>query len=448
MRCLAGSTRAPQRDPVEDERLRIDRRGGGQHDGAAGDLESPDAAAFARRVELREQRDAVAARQHLERHDQRLARDVPVEIDLGAVDRNAGERIIEIDDDALVHQDLAVEHMRNAVGSDIGADARRERQIGLELTLAHAHGEHEILGGDFLRLDVDDAVALLLARRHGGAHRPGPLDVLRSQRHGDAAALGPHHAEIDIGERPLLAVALIVDGEIAAFEADLGEIAPIQSAGIEALDPGQQHGEVGNAVAGHRGRAHGRRGRRAGSGWRSRAERGGAFEFGSGRRRTGVRGCGVGRRGDERALVAAGKDRDLAVGLDPHRHFRADKAQPFGANAAGQQAGARDPDFRLRRARHHGAFGIAHDDVADAQRRASAGVPLELSAADLDVMARAEILLDRRGEPRRREIEFDRAAGEPPPQRDHGDQDEAAERTADEDELAHARSPQAQSHEA
>ena len=149
--------------------------------------------------------------------------------------------------------------MRNAVRSDVGADARRERQIGFELTLAHAHGEHEILGGDFLCLDVDDAVARLLSRGHGRAHVPRPLDVFRPQRDGDAAALGPHHAEIDIGERPLLAVALIVDGEIAAFEADLGEIAAIQAAGIEALDPGQQHGEVGNAVAGDSGRRRRRR---------------------------------------------------------------------------------------------------------------------------------------------------------------------------------------------
>ena len=139
---LGGVDPHAQRDPVEDERLLIRWGGGGKHDRAARDLEAPHAASFARRVELREQGDAVAARQHLERHDQRLARRVPVEIDFGAIDRNAGERIIEIDDDALVHQDLALEHVRDAVGPDIGADARRQRQIGLELALAHAHGEH------------------------------------------------------------------------------------------------------------------------------------------------------------------------------------------------------------------------------------------------------------------------------------------------------------------
>ena len=321
-----------------------------------------------------------------------------------------------------------------------------QRQIGFELALAHAHGEHEILGRDLLCLDVDDAVALPLTRCHGRAHVPGPLDVFRAQRDGDAAALGPHHAEIDIGERPLLAVALVVDREIAALEADLGEIAAVQAAGVEALDPGQHDGEVGNAVAGDRGRVRGRRGCKGCSGWRGRAERRRAFEL-RGRRGPRQRRSGIGGRGDEGTLVAAGKDRDLAVGLDSHRHFRADQAQTFGANAAGQQARAGDADFRLRRARHDGAFGVPHHDVANAQRRASVRVPLDLRAADLDVMARAEIFLDRRGEPRRRDVELDRTAGEPPPERDHRDQDETAERTADDDEFAHPRSPQPQSHQ-
>src|SRR4029078_11010105 len=52
----------PQRDPVEDERLRVDRHRGGQYDRAAGDLEAPDAAAFARRVELRAESDGGGAR--------------------------------------------------------------------------------------------------------------------------------------------------------------------------------------------------------------------------------------------------------------------------------------------------------------------------------------------------------------------------------------------------
>ena len=78
--------------------------------------------------------------------------------------------------------------------------------------------------------------------------------------------------------------------------------------------------------------------------------------------------------------------------------------------------GPGNSDLGLRRARHDRAVGVAHHDVADAQRRATARVALELRAADLDLMAVAEILLDRRGQPRRGEIELDRAARQPPPQ--------------------------------
>ena len=43
---------------------------------------------------------------------------------------------------------------------------------------------------------------------------------------------------------------------------------------------------------------------------------------------------------------------------------------------------AGNADFRLRRARHHRAVGVAHDDVAQAQRGAAVLVALDLRAAD------------------------------------------------------------------
>ena len=259
---LVGIDPQLQQDAVEHERIGIGRRRG-QHQAAAGNFQPPNAAAVARRVELREQGDAAAAGHHLERHHQRLASPIPIETDLGAVDRNAHERVVEIDHDALLHGHPAVEHVRNAIGTDIGADAPRQRQIDLVLIIAPSHGEHRILGRDFLHLDVDDAVAVL-ARRHRRAHAPRAFDRLRAERNRDAAALGTRHAEIDIGERPLLAIALVVDGEVAILQADLGEVAPVQAAGVEALDPSQQRGEVGNAVACGRARARGR------SGWGDR----------------------------------------------------------------------------------------------------------------------------------------------------------------------------------
>ncbi len=53
-------------------------------------------------------------------------------------------------------------------------------------------------------------------------------------------------------------------------------------------------------------------------------------------------------------------------------------------------------------------------------------------------MVAAEIFLDGRGEPRRREVELDRTARQPPPQREHRDEHDAAERAADEQEFAEA----------
>ena len=63
------------------------------------------------------------------------------------------------------------------------------------------------------------------------------------------------------------------------------------------------------------------------------------------------------------------------------------------------------------------AAGIPHHDVAQPQRGAPVVVAFELRAADLDAVAAAEILLDRGGQPRRRHIERDRPAGQPPPNR-------------------------------
>ena len=82
------------------------------------------------------------------------------------------------------------------------------------------------------------------------------------------------------------------------------------------------------------------------------------------------------------------------------------------------------PDFGFRRARHDGAVGVAHDDVAQAQGGAAVLVALDLGAADRDGVLAAEILLDRRLQPRRRHIEFDRAARQTPPQAGDGDRDE------------------------
>ena len=69
-------------------------------------------------------------------------------------------------------------------------------------------------------------------------------------------------------------------------------------------------------------------------------------------------------------------------------------------------------DLGLRRAGDDRAVRVAHHDVAQAQRRASDLVALQHRAADLDAMTAAEPFLDRRGEPRRHDIDRDRPGRE------------------------------------
>ena len=85
--------------------------------------------------------------------------------------------------------------------------------------------------------------------------------------------------------------------------------------------------------------------------------------------------------------------------------------------------------------------GVAQHDVAQAQCRAALRIALELRAADLDAIAAAEILLDRRRQPGREEIEHDRPAGEPPPQRAGAKQQNREDSASGNGGLAHHRMP-------
>ena len=73
----------------------------------------------------------------------------------------------------------------------------------------------------------------------------------------------------------------------------------------------------------------------------------------------------------------------------------------FGPGTCDQQACSGNPDFRLGRHRDRDAGGVAQHDVAQTQCRAALCIALELRAADLDAIAAAEILLDRRRQPGR-----------------------------------------------
>ena len=296
------------------------------------------------------------------------------------------------------------------------------------MAVAQPHGQHQIARRHLLRFDIDDAVAAG-ARRQRRPHQPRPVERFRAHGERNAARLRTRDAQIDVVERPLLAVALVIDGEIAVLEADLAQLAAVEAGGAEAVDPGQERCKIRHDVARNCGRCR-------------CAARGAALGDRTGERKLRRQRGLPSRRGDERALVVGtGENREPAVGLDAHLHLGADQAQPFGAEASGEQAGARHADLGLGRACHDRAVGIAHHDVADAQRRAAVGIALELGAADRNLMMAAEIFLDGGGEPRRGNVEFDRTITQPPPQRGHGDQRHRAKRGGDVDHLVQTHPP-------
>ena len=229
-------------------------------------------------------------------------------------------------------------------------------------------------------------------------------------------------AQADVLKGPVLAGALVVDGEVAVLQPELFEVMAVEAGFADAVDPGQQRGKnVARAVRSRRldlGGGHGR-------GGDAGARRGGRRSCLHARvpllpRRTQQRGgCGDRhRRGRNRMFVGAGKDRDATILLDPHRHFRADQVEALGAHVAAQQAHSGDAHFGFRRTRHNGAVSIADDDVANAHGGAAILGALDLRAADFDATAVAEILFNGGHQPRRHDVNLDGPAGEPPQQRE------------------------------
>ena len=78
---------------------------------------------------------------------------------------------------------------------------------------------------------------------------PRSVRLFGGEFHGNATTLGTCDAEIDVREGPVLAVAFVIDAEIAAPQANLGEVASIQAPRVETLYPSKQRSKILNAGA-------------------------------------------------------------------------------------------------------------------------------------------------------------------------------------------------------
>ncbi len=390
---------AAHRDAVERE-LIVVLRVRTEHDRTAAQAERPRSALLARRFAMRHQGDPVLAGDDLERRRESAARGVPFEAELGAVDGETRIGVGGIDHGAGTHENLSGSHLRHAVLRELGVQAHRNRQIGVDLPVADTQGEQQIAHHELAPLDAHGA-ASERDRLYAGQQDPGTFGIFRTEAQDDLAPLHARQGEIDLLEFGALPVAHILDHEAAALEPDLGEVAAVEPERTKAVQPRQQGAEIIEAAARRR------RGRcRCCHRWRHREtarrcdrdRRAGRRQHGGARKRT---------------LVGGREHSDVAVRLHAHGKLGADQAETLGARLPAQQADARQADLGARRVGDHFSVAVAHHDVANAQGGAPVLIALEHGAADLDTVLVAEILLDRRSEPIGREIEGDGAAGEP-----------------------------------
>ena len=104
---VVGIEAEADRDAVEDQRrLVVDAA---EHDRAAAEAELPVVDGAVGRLEMRQKRQAVRARRDLERSDQHAPFGVPLDVDLGRVDRHRIIRRVGVDDVARADRDLAAE---------------------------------------------------------------------------------------------------------------------------------------------------------------------------------------------------------------------------------------------------------------------------------------------------------------------------------------------------
>ena len=228
---------AAEGDAVEHQRL-ARKVGRIEHDRAVADLVQPDAAGLGGGADFAQQRDPVAAGNDLQRRHQDAVGRIPIQLDLGMVDIDAAVGAVGVADEAGFGDDPADQAMGHAIGTELAAQARRQRQIGFEIAVVEAGREQKVARRDVagFELDAARAVARRLDRRR---QSPRPLGIARTDGHDDTAAVRPLQAERDVLKIPVLAGARVVDGEIAVLEAQLAQIVAVESGLADAVDPRQ-----------------------------------------------------------------------------------------------------------------------------------------------------------------------------------------------------------------
>ncbi len=402
---MVGIEAEADRDTVEDQRgLVVDAA---QQDRAAAEAELPVVGGAVRRLEMGQKRQAVRAREDLERSDQYPPVRIPLDVDLGRVDRHRIIWRVGVDDVARADRDLAAEEGRHAVAAELTLELAGQRQVGGVGEVLHPERQQDVGGGNLIGADVD-RTHTVLGGADRGAQRPRARALL-AEAERDAATARPAQAERDVLKAPFAAALLIVDDQIAVLQTDLVEVLAVEPGHAQTVEPVEalKNATRGSGLGSGLGCV---RTCRSGSEWR--------------RRNTVARECRRearfllgGDAGRQRLGGVAGGHGDGAVGRNADRQLGVHEIEALGAQVPHQETRPRQLHFGLRCGGDDGVIVVADDDVADAHGDADPPGPLDLSAADLHSVAVADIVLDGGSEPRRRDVEVDGTGTEPPPQR-------------------------------
>ena len=107
---------------------------------------------------MREEREAVAAGDNLERHRKDAAHRIPFQIELGAVDRKR-RGLGGLGQKASLRDDAALQRLGRAVRADLTAQARRYRDLRHNRVVAEPQRQQQVLGHYAARFQGEHAPA-------------------------------------------------------------------------------------------------------------------------------------------------------------------------------------------------------------------------------------------------------------------------------------------------
>ena len=171
----------------------------------------------------------------LERSDQHAPAGVPLDVDLGQVDRHRIIGRVGVDDVARADRDLAAEEGRHAVAAELALELAGQRQVGGVGEVLHPQRQQDVGGRDLVGADIDRAHAVLggpiVARSDHGVR------ALLAEAERDAATARPAQAEADVLKGPFAAALLIVDDQVAVLQTDLVEVLAVEAGHAQTVEP-------------------------------------------------------------------------------------------------------------------------------------------------------------------------------------------------------------------